>query len=364
MTMLLLAIALGLLGFTVLWRIPRCDDGGVESAANLSIIIPARNEAHNLPVLLRSITLQQVRPAEIIVVDDGSTDGTAEIAREHGARVVTSQPLPPGWGGKTWACQQGADAAAAALLLFVDADTWFEAGGLPRILGTREVAGGVLSVGPYHAVRRPHEQWSAFFNLIMTAGIGAFTLLGERVPPRGLFGQMLLVPRDVYFAAGGHAAVKDRNLENFSLAEKFSRNGVPLRCAGGRGVFSFRMYPGNTAEVIAGWTKGFAAGAGQTPLPVLLLCIAWICGLVMPVVHLPLVLADGNRSLTYCWALLYAAFAGQIFFQLRRIGSFHWSTSLLYPAGLIFYFFVFTRSLLRNRSRKTATWKGRPFTAN
>jgi 4,4'-diaponeurosporenoate glycosyltransferase len=363
MIALLTAFVLGMLGFAVLWRIPGCDGAEDGPADDLSIIIPARNEAHNLPVLLRSLSVQRSRPREVIVVDDGSTDGTAEVAEAHGARVVTSLPLPPGWGGKTWACQQGAEAATGRRLLFVDADTWFEERGLGRILGTHAARGGVLSVGPWHVVRKPHEQLSAFFNLIMTAGIGCFTILGHRIPPRGLFGQMLLVARDDYFAAGGHASVKGRNLENFCLAEHFRARGIPLHCAGGRGVFSFRMYPHSLSEVVAGWTKGFAAGAGQTPLPLLLLIIGWIAGLFMPLIHLPLALAEGEHLLATAWLLLYAAMTVQIFVQLRRVGSFHGSTALLYPICLIFYFVVFTRSLLRNRFGKRATWKGRTFEA-
>ncbi len=106
----------------------------LESMPSLSVIIPARNEAHNLPTLLGSLAAQSVRPCEILVVDDGSTDRTAEVARELGARVIASEPLPEGWRGKTWACHQGAQAATGELLCFVDADTWFEPGGLARIL--------------------------------------------------------------------------------------------------------------------------------------------------------------------------------------------------------------------------------------
>ena len=90
------------------------------------MIIPARNEAHNLPRLLESLASQSVQPREVIVVDDGSTDDTAEIARRHGAEVLVSKPLPEGWRGKPWACHQGAEAASGDLLCFVDADTCFE----------------------------------------------------------------------------------------------------------------------------------------------------------------------------------------------------------------------------------------------
>jgi len=363
MILLVTALALGLLGFVILWRIPGCAGSEAAPAQDLSVIIPARNEAHNLPALLQSLQRQQARPGEIIVVDDGSTDGTAEVAQSLGARVVAPGPLPPGWGGKTWACHQGAEAASGRLLLFVDADTWFEDGGLGRILNVRAAQGGVLSVGPYHAVRKFHEQFSAFFNLIMIAGIGCFTVWGRKLPPRGLFGQMLLTARDDYFAAGGHASVKGRNLENYCLAENFRAQGVALHCAGGRGVLSFRMYPHSLGEVVAGWAKGFASGAGQTPLPLLLLIIGWISGLFLPPIEFAVTLAEGEREMACWWGCLYVLMAAQVGMQLRRAGSFHWSTAMLYPAFLVFWVGVFVRSLLRNRLGKRATWKGRTFEA-
>ena len=233
------------------------------------MIIPARNEEHNLPILLRSLADQTSKPAEIIVVDDGSTDRTAVLARELGARAISSRPLPEGWHGKTWACQQGADAATGELLLFVDADTWFEPDGLGRILA--HYPGGAYSVGPYHAVQRPYEDLSLFFNFNMTVG----------VVPRGLFGQMLLVDRESYWRVGGHAAVRGRILENCQLAAQFKAAGISTRSAIGRGVYSFRMYPNGLRELIEGWTKGFASGAGQTPRGALALTVAWMIGLML-----------------------------------------------------------------------------------
>jgi 4,4'-diaponeurosporenoate glycosyltransferase len=109
-------LALWFAGWIVLGRVRRCSHHEVNqsvSGEQLSIIIPARNEEHNIPTLLRSIAAQSVRPREIIVVDDGSTDRTAALARQLGATVMASQPLPDGWRGKTWACHQGAQVAAS-----------------------------------------------------------------------------------------------------------------------------------------------------------------------------------------------------------------------------------------------------------
>ena len=314
---------------------------GAPALQNLSIIIPARNEEHNLPVLLRSINAQAGRPLEVIVVDDASTDRTAVIARQLGATVIASQPLPDGWRGKTWACHQGAQAARGDWLLFLDADTWLESNGLGKILAA--YTGGALSVGPYHAVRQLYEQLSAFFNLVMVAG----------TVPGGLFGQMLLVDRESYRRAGGHEAVRGQILENFWLAGRFRAAGVAVRSVTGKGAIAFRMYPNGLRELVEGWTKGFASGASRTPLAILLLIVAWMTGMMLGAWWVPV---------TPWVAVVYALYAGQVAMLLRQVGAFRWYTALLYPVPLVFYFAVFTRSALR--SGKQVTWKGRTIRAD
>ena len=343
--LLLVALALWLAGFLLLSRLRSCAwTGASGSPRSVSVIIPARNEEHNLPTLLRSLTSQVVKPREILVLDDGSTDRTAEIARQLGAKVIASKPLPEGWRGKTWACQQGAQAATGELLLFVDADTWFEADGLARILSGYK--GGAYSVGPYHAVRKSYEQFSLFFNCNMAAGTA----------PRGLFGQMLLVDRESYRRVGGHQAVQDRILENFALAAHFSAAGIPVRSVLGRGVFSFRMYPNGLRELIAGWAKGFASGAGQTPRGTMFLIVMWMIGLMLPPVC-GLATADWLP-----WGAVYLLCAAQVAWFGRQVGAFRWFSALLYPLPLIFFFAVFAWSVAR--SGRAVNWKGREIRAD
>jgi 4,4'-diaponeurosporenoate glycosyltransferase len=372
--LLTVTLVLWCAGWIVFVRVRTCRRvaGKAVSAEKLALIIPARNEEQNLPALLRSIAAQSAKPCEIIVVNDASTDRTAEVAQHLGARVVNSQPLPEGWRGKTWACHQGAQVATGELLLFLDADTWFEPEGLGRVLAAyaasptsgssrRESAltpnqmertdvrcykAIALSVGPFHAVRRVYEDLSLFFNFNMTVG----------TVPSELFGQMLLVDRESYRRVGGHEAVKGRTLENFFLAQQFRAAGIPTRSMTGRGVLAFRMYPNGLRELIEGWTKGFAAGAGQTPRGVLLLVVAWTIGLMLAAIGWA-VTGDWLR-----WGAAYLFCAAQVAWVSRQIGAFRWFTALLYPVPLVFFFAVFARSALR--SGKQVTWKGREIRAD
>jgi 4,4'-diaponeurosporenoate glycosyltransferase len=346
-----------LAGFAVLWRVPVCDGhtvGDQHSADEkaICIIIPARNEAANLPRLLKSIAEQDWKPAEVIVVDDDSTDGTAEIARAGGAKVISAGRLPEDWRGKPWACQRGAEATSAPHILFLDADTWFEPGGLGRIAETYFGEQGVLSVVPYHVVPTLRERISAFFNLVMTAGIGAFTVFNR--DPDGLFGQMLLIDRHTYRQVGGHERVKEYVLENLHLAGQLRAQNVKLRCASGKGSLSIRMYPGGWVEMIRGWSKGFASGAGATSALVMGLTIAWLSGAIMAAIFL----AQARNPLS---ATTYTLYVVQLYFMLRKSGSFGLITAMLYPISLLFFFWVFGGSIAR--SGRSVTWKGRAIRA-
>jgi 4,4'-diaponeurosporenoate glycosyltransferase len=354
-------------GFALLWKVPTPTpfSGGPEgravprvdmtaaaspaiiAEAELALIIPARNEELNLPRLLGSITTQDFRPSQVVVVDDDSTDATAAVSRSLGASVIAAGPLPEGWNGKTWAMTQGATAIDAKLLLFLDADTWFETNGLARITSAHAQTPAVLSVLPYHHVPTGIEQLSAFFNLIMAASVGGFGLFARH--PNALFGQMLLIDRATYASIGGHEKVRQHVLENVHLAAILKSTGATLRCLGGRGCLSMRMYPGGSRDLVAGWTKGFASGAGATSPITMLLTILWLSGAITAVGNLRI---HGSVSI-----VVYSLFVVQIFWMLRQIGSYWLLTAILYPVSLIFFFLVFGNAVLR--SKRGGVWKGR-----
>jgi 4,4'-diaponeurosporenoate glycosyltransferase len=359
-----LTVAGGLLLFLILFRVPVCRrTAGPAPVLRLSILIPARNEEAALPRLLDSIRRQDFRPFEVVVVDDGSTDRTAAVAVERGAVVLTSAPLPEGWRGKTWACWQGARAARGDVFLFLDADTFFFEGGLRRLVDSWRAGGGAVSAGPYQVMERPYERLSAFFALVMTAAMGAFTVAGRRVKGAGLFGPCLMVERAAYFRSGGHEGQKGRILENFFMAARFAEIGVPVRCFGGRECLGVRLYPGGWRELAAGWTKAFAAGAGQTAPWLLAVIVAWLSAAMLAALLpvLRLVTAGPGAAAWAAGACLW--FAIIIRWALGRIGNYGWPAAFLFPVPLLFFMVVFSRSLFRQLTGRSVQWKGRTIVA-
>ncbi len=331
--------------------------------SDVSIIIPARNEEHNIGKLLNSINSQNYSLKEVIVVNDNSRDRTREISLEKDARVIDSESLPPGWTGKTWACFQGARAAKSELFIFLDADTELEKGGLSKIVSTfyneKQLNNGkkiALSIAPFHKVKHLYEEFSAIFNIIMTGSMNAFTPL-KSAEPSGLFGPSLIILREDYFSCGGHEAVREHILENMFLAEILKKQDFKLLCFGGKGTLSFRMYPDGFKNLVNGWSKAFASGAGQIKFTSLLKIILWITGGFFIFIFLINSLAVGEYIAP--WAILYFLFAAGLFRMLRMIGNFKMISSILFPIHLIFFNIVFFRSLYLKIFNKRVSWKSR-----
>lgn len=350
-----LLCALGLpAGFLLIWRIPRCHSTRSHPAITLSIIIPARNEEHNLPRLLHSIAALRPRPTETLVVDDGSTDNTKTVAQSLGAHVVTSAPLPSGWTGKCWACHQGAQHAIGDLLLFLDADTFFVPGGLERMIGQwlrEQDPRFVLSVLPYHAMTAGYEHISLIFNLLMAAGAGGF---GVSAQPH-LCGQSLLIGREAYFAAGGHYAVRGAVLENLRFASVLRSSGARTRCCGGRGTLHMRMFPDGFRQMSDSWGKAFVQGAAASSGIVLAASVLWISALWTAALLLVVPPDYGRPAIAVVFLLL----GSQVAWAARQLGNYPVVICLLYPVPLAYYCLVFGRALIRRALGRKATWRGR-----
>ena len=268
------------------------------SDTKISVIIPARDEEANLGKLLPMLNEQHEAVHEVIVVNDHSQDGTADVVHKHGATLLESKELPEGWYGKSWACAQGARAATGDWLLFLDADV--EPGPDTVTLmksSSAEWPDAVISVCPWHRMERPYEQLSVFFNLLMIGGVGAFTWKGATAPQVALFGQVLLIKRELYKKTGGHELVKGELLENFCLGRELENMGIERRCFLGGHSIAMRMFPSGFASLLESWTKAGTAGATSTSKGILILSSLWLTGLMFVSTSLFLVFMCGPSEI-------------------------------------------------------------------
>ena len=347
-------VVIGLLsGALLLARLPRLELAGPAPAITVSVVIPARDEEANLPRLLESLTRQEVVPLEVVVVDDGSHDATAAVARRAGASLVEARGRPEGWLGKPWACHVGADVAEGDLLVFLDADVWLAPDALARLISSHERAtpGGLLSVQPYHEVRRPHEQLSAVCNTVSVLASGMATASSPATVGVA-FGPCLVTRADDLRAVGGFETVAGEVVEDLALAAAYRASGRAVVCLGGGEAVRFRMYPDGLASLVEGWTKNLAGGAARAPRWPRIGAVAWVSAGLTIVAN---AIAEPSPAVVAAWTL----YGFELWWMLRRLGSFHPVTAALFPLPLLAFVGLFTRSALVRLLHRPVAWRGR-----
>lgn len=344
-------------GPLLLCRFPRLPtEPTTDPRAGVAVVVPARDEAVNIGGAVASIDAQRPRPDEIVVVDDSSTDDTAAQAAAAGARVVAAGALPEGWLGKPHAAALGADATAAETLVFVDADVRLQA---PDVIGRLERAvtrhpGALVTVQPTHTSERPYEALSAFFVLVSLMGTNAFTVAGRRVSPIGAFGPCLATTRDVYTSVGGHGAAEVRGsvVDDVAIAARYRAHGRPVVAFAGGDDVTYRMYGAGVRQLVDGWTKNIASGAGATRPLVLALVIAWLSGCITAAARLVADPSVGSVA-------TYAAYAAAVSVLLRLVGRFPALTAALFPVPLAVFLVVFVRAAALRVAGRPVVWKRR-----
>lgn len=352
------------------------DDESADAPANaplVSIIVPARNEAHNIGRCVTSILATSYPRIELIVVDDNSTDATGDAALraargDSRARVVANRPLPEGWFGKQWACTTGAEAASGEILLFTDADTHHAADLVTRSVNaihrTRadmfSVAGRQELGGFWERLIQPQ-----MFSILSMRYGGTESVNNSRRPSEKIAnGQCIFFARPAYDAIGGHASVKTVVAEDLMLAQTVFARGKKLVLMLGVDQLSTRMYR-SLDELIRGWRKNvFAAGLDAVPFGNLGRILFPLALLTPPVMQLApvIVLVAAALGLASGGMILWATIAAAAtllwwivaYVQIEESPLY----ALAYPLGASVLLYIFTSAIFRGRR---VTWKGRTY---
>jgi glycosyltransferase involved in cell wall biosynthesis len=330
------------------------------SGPKVSVIVPARNEEASLGACLASITRQTGTSFEVIVVDDGSSDRTREIAGSFpGVRVVDPDPLPKGWTGKNNALVAGAKQAGGEWLLFTDADTVHLPGSLAQSLA--EAAHRGAAIFSYSPEQEVHGFWQRAVMPVIFAELACTyrprDVCDPMLPAAAANGQYLLVSREAYDRVGGHAAIATDILEDVALARAVKQSGGKTVLLFGLGAVRTRMYR-NFAQLREGWTKNLVLLFPETRKFAVLRAGEF----AVIVAGAGIAISAALKGRTALAMVATGAAAAFYFIFVKRIRKAHFGW-LSNPAAF-FGLPVFSYLLLRSRlsyKRGAVEWKGRSY---
>ena len=324
----------------------------------VSLLIPARNEAHNIAAALEAALASLGAKFEVVVLDDHSADATPAIVREISARdsrvrLEHAPELPSGWCGKQHACHVLAGHARNPLLVFIDADTRLAPDALARFAAFMEASGCDLASGV------PRQVTGTFLEKLLVPLIH-FVLLGflplDRMRRSGdpAFGagcgQLFIARREAYEKCGGHAAIASSLHDGIALPRAFRRAGFCTDIFDATDTISCRMYASG-AQVWSGLAKNATEGMASSRL----------------IVPMTLVLLGGQ---VLPWVLLFtraswlAGIAAALTLLPRVLGAIRFGQSWLgvpgHPLSVALLVAIQWHAFLRERFGWRAEWKGRP----
>jgi chlorobactene glucosyltransferase len=357
---------------------PKDLPGGVRSEAtddvpSIAVIVPARDEAHNIAPCLRSLFAQRypVDRVRFIVVDDDSSDDTADIvtalaAENPSISLVRAPPLPPGWKGKVHACCVGAAAAGKPdWLCFLDADMRAAPALLASAVQAARTGGlDLLTLAPRQRLETFAER------LILPCGLIALgfsqDLVRIQAPQSGdavATGQFMLLKRESYERVGGFAAVRAEICEDVEIARLLKRRGHRVLMQDGTRLLETRMYTG-WRTLWPGFAKNLIVMVGGPTRTLALAGTAVVLGwaaVLVPAYDASACLAGGRGA---CAALIPALAASCAAFALHVAAAAHFGIpqvyGLIFPLGYTVGAMIAVDSV-RWRAIGRVRWKGRTY---
>lgn len=353
------------------------------SRPRIAVLIPARNEECNIGACVESVLASRDVELEVLVLDDASTDRTAEIVqafalRDTRVRLVGTQSLPAGWNGKQRACWVLAQETTSSLLLFLDADVRIMPQTLTRCsaeLRARNIA--LLSGFPRQITVGWMEQIMLpliHFVLLSFLPIGRMRA-STKVGYAAGCGQFFLANREAYFASGGHAAIRETRHDGLRLPQAFRRKGFRTDIVDLTQLAEVRMYD-SAGAVWTGLAKNATEGLGA-PARIFPLTILLLLGQVLPVIAAMLWAAfcvsnllvganfDNPKMAALVSVLLILAVIASYLPRLlavRRFGQ-PLVSALLHPFGIVMLLTIQWYALVKQIFGRPIEWRARAYSS-
>ena len=327
------------------------------SHTTLSVLIPARNEAENLPRLLSSLKEQSLNPLEILLLDDCSEDDTSTVIADYQEKLphlgyLQGKPLPRGWKGKNWACHQLSLKAKGDYLLFLDADVILS----PRALESALIMANqkhtdLLSIFPSQETISFGEKLVIPLMYWILLAFLPLRLVYKSQNPlfRAANGQFKLFTRQAYMKSGGHAGVASAIVEDMALAFRVKAADMNLLTLLGGELIYCRMYH-NFKDACRGFTRSFFPGFSLQALPFTLLLLFFTLPFFLP-------LAFAFMFPFYFLPLFFILFTRLLINRLSGKLSLFF-TLLFHPLQMLLLVYLGLRSVIKTK-RGTLTWKNR-----
>ena len=320
----------------------------------ISILIPARNEEHNIRFLLDDLQKMKNSTFEIIIFDDQSTDNTASIVQEYAnidkrIKLVQSDKLPNDWLGKNHACYQLAQLAKGNYYLFVDADVRLHGSIIEDAVSfLKKHKLGLLSVFPTQIQKSLGEKLSVpVMNYIL---LTLLPLIFVRLSPfsshAAANGQFMLFNAFTYKKNQPHIVFKSSPVEDIAISRYFKKQKIKIACVTGEKRIKCRMYKSYN-EARNGFTKNVFMFFGNQPVLAFLFLMFATLGFI------PVLISQPNNLPIYFIVIIFI----QIVYSITSNQGVLLNV-LLFPAQLLFLFQVMIKSVFIKK-HKQYTWKGR-----
>jgi len=335
----------------------------------ISVLIPARNEALRIAPLLDSVLASEGVRCEVCVLDDESQDGTAAIVQEYArrdprVRLLEGTPVPVGWSGKQFACYQLAGHATHEELVFLDADVSLAKHGLRDAVDQRRQSGvDLLSGFPRQRVVTLGEQLLIpLIHVILLCFLPFALMRWTRMSGAAAgCGQLFLTTRAAYRRTGGHSAIKQSLHDGIMLPRAYRKSGLKTDVCDASDLAACRMYA-SFPETWSGLLKNAGEGFARLPLLpaiTLLMLAAFVC----PVFCLAAVAAGGIDAawlptvLTAC----VMSYLPRLLCSLKFDRA--WLACALHPASILLFLAIQWTALVRKSLGRGVQWRQREYAA-